>query len=601
MDSELDADRSALAPHARGPRAPWHLAGAAFAALPVLFLCLFLLYPLARILDMGLRPLLAGGIGAFHAAADAAGLGRLLISSAVQALLSTALSLVCGLPIAALFGQYDFPGKAVLRTLLTIPFVLPTVVVSSAFVVLIGSGGWLEKIVAILTGNPSVEASLMRSLPAVLAAHVFYNVAIVVRIVGGAWLSHDTRLDEAARTLGSGRLSTFVRVTLRLLLPSISASALLVFAFCFSSFGVILVLGGPRVGTLETEIYRQALYLFNLPAAAILSLVQLATTALVMYAYSRVQSRLSVIQNLRPEGAPGKTPRSPGEWVQVFLFGILPTAALMLPMGALVAGSFLTRAGPSLAYWKALFGSTGHSLFWSSPLLAAGHSLLFALQTTLLSLALGIPAAYLIARGQVARGRVRRVGASVIDLLFLLPLGTSAVTLGFGFIVSLNAPSFDLRGSAILIPIAHSLVALPLVIRSLLAPLRSINPRLRESAALLGAGPARVRLEIDLPLLSRAFVAAAAFAFTVSLGEFGATAILTRPELITLPVLIYNSLTRPGELEPGTGSCVERPADGRVRRRARRNRALPHSRSRVRGHCPIGRAESAAYRGSELF
>jgi thiamine transport system permease protein len=169
----------------------------------------------------------------------------------------------------------------------------------------------------------------------------------------------------------------------------------------------------------------------------------------------------------------------------------------------------------------------------------------------LLSLALGIPAAYLIARGQVLGGRLRRIGASTVDVLFLLPLGTSAVTLGFGFIVSLNVPPLDLRGSALLIPVAHSLVALPLVIRSLLSPLRSINPRLREAASLLGAGPARVRLEIDLPLLSRAFVAAAAFAFTVSLGEFGATAILTRPELTTLPVLIYNSLSRPGELNQG--------------------------------------------------
>jgi thiamine transport system permease protein len=450
-----------------------------------------------------------------------------------------------------LFGRYDFPGKAVLRTLLTIPFVLPTVVVSSAFVVLIGSGGWLEKIAALLTGNPFVEASLMRTLPAVLIAHVFYNVAIVVRIVGGAWSSHDARLIEAARVLGVGRISSFMRVTLRLLLPSISASALLVFAFCFSSFGVILVLGGPRVGTLETEIYRQAVYMFNLPAAAILSIVQLAATALVMYAYSRVQSRLSVIQNLKPERAPLRKPRTPGEWLQVLIFGIAPTLGLMLPLGALLLGSFQTRSGPSLAYWRALFGSAGHSLFWSSPLLAAGHSLMFSLQTMLLSLALGIPAAYLIARGQAVGGRLRRIGASTLDILFLLPLGTSAVTLGFGFIVSLNGPPLDLRGSALLIPIAHSLVALPLVIRSLLTPLRSINPRLREAASLLGAGPARVRLEIDLPLLSRAFVAAAAFAFTVSLGEFGATAILTRPELTTLPVLIYNSLSRPGELNQG--------------------------------------------------
>jgi thiamine transport system permease protein len=202
MDPELDTARAALEPpRARRPGTRLRPAGALFGAAPVLFLCLFLLYPLARILAMGLGPLLAGGAAQVQAVAAAAGLGGLLLSSAMQALLSTACALAIGLPAASLFGRYDFPGKAVLRTLLTIPFVLPTVVVSSAFVVLIGSGGWLEKIAALLTGNPRLEASLMRTLPAVLIAHVFYNVAIVVRIVGGAWASHDTRLTEAARVL----------------------------------------------------------------------------------------------------------------------------------------------------------------------------------------------------------------------------------------------------------------------------------------------------------------------------------------------------------------------------------------------------------------
>ena len=506
--------------------------GALFAAVPVLFLVLFLLYPLARILGTGFGPVVSEGPGALRRIAAETGLGGLLGASAGQALLSTVLTLALGLPAAYVFSRYDFPGKTALRTLLTIPFVLPTVVVSSAFIVLFGSG-------------------LTRGLAAVLIAHVFYNVAIVVRIVGGSWSTLDPRTLEAARMLGAGKLACFLRVTLRLLLPSIAASAVLVFAFCFSSFGVILLLGGPRMGTLETEIYRQAVYMFHIPSAAVLAAVQLAATALVMFGYARLQDRMSVIQNLRPESRSGRKPRTAAETVLVLVFGVGPTLALVLPMAALVLGSFLTRSGPSFAYWRALFGSTGHSLFWSSPLLAIGNSLAFSLEATLISLLLGIPAAYLIARGQAARGRAQMLGASALDILFLLPLGTSAVTLGFGFIVALSSPPLDMRTSIFLIPIAHSLVALPLVVRSLLAPLRSINPRLREAAAILGAAPARVRIEIDLPLLSRAFIAAAAFAFTVSLGEFGATALLTRPELVTVPVLIYSSLSRPGEVSQG--------------------------------------------------
>jgi thiamine transport system permease protein len=530
------------------------IGGTGAAALPVLFLCLFLLYPLARILAMGIGPLLHGG--SVGQVVSDTNLGRLLIASAVQALLSTLLTLVVGLPAAYVFARYDFPGKAVLRTLLSIPFVLPTVVVSSAFVGLFGSGGALEKAVALLTGNPDASASLVPGLAAVLLSHLFYNLAIVVRMVSGAWSSLDPRLGEAARMLGANRASSFLRVTARLLLPSIAAASILVFAFCFSSFGVVLVLGGPRTATVETEIYKQSVYMFNLPAAAFLSGIQLVVTVLIMYGYSRLQARLSVVQNLRPEALASRHPTTASQHVLVILCGLLPTIALVVPMLSLALGSFITRNGVRLTYWKALFANSGHSIFWTSPLPAALNSLVYSVETMLISLALGIPAAYVIARGQASRKGLRGFGSGALDLLFLLPLGTSAVTLGFGFIVSFGAPPFALRGSPLLIPCAHALVALPLVIRSLLAPLRAINPRMRESAALLGATPTRVRLEIDLPLLRRAFISAAAFAFTVSLGEFGATALLTRPDMVTLPVLIYSSLSRPGELNQGQAMAL---------------------------------------------
>ena len=136
-------------------------------------------------------------------------------------------------------------------------------------------------------------------------------------------------------------------------------------------------------------------------------------------------------------------------------------------------------------------------------------------------------------------------------MLFLLPLGTSAVTLGFGFIIALDRPPLDLRGSALLIPIAHTLVALPLVTRTLLPALRGMNPRWREAARMLGASPWQVWREIDLPIVARAALVAAAFAFAVSLGEFGATSLLTRPDLPTLPIVIYSYLGQPGELNHG--------------------------------------------------
>ena len=153
---------------------------------------------------------------------------------------------------------------------------------------------------------------------------------------------------------------------------------------------------------------------------------------------------------------------------------------------------------------------------------------------------LGIISAYLLARP-------RSWLTLILDPLFLLPLGVSAVTLGFGYTVALGS----LRTSPLLTPIAHSLIATPFVVRTILPALRSIDPRLREAAAVMGASPTVVRWEIDRPLLWRAGLVAAVFAFTISLGEFGATLLVGRPDFPTMPLVIYKALSQPGLLNYG--------------------------------------------------
>jgi len=130
-------------------------------------------------------------------------------------------------------------------------------------------------------------------------------------------------------------------------------------------------------------------------------------------------------------------------------------------------------------------------------------------------------------------------------------LGTSAVTLGLGFIVALAQPPLDLRTSPLLVPIAHTLVAFPFVVRSLTPAIHSIQPRLRQAATVLGATPQQVLRHIDLPLVGRAFFVAATFAFTISIGEFGASSLISRPEYPTIPVVIFRYLSRPGGMNYG--------------------------------------------------
>lgn len=502
------------------------LARLAAASLPLGFLGLFLFYPLARVLALGLRPLAAGGWSGLAETARGIALARLIASSTLQALASTALSLAIGIPTAYVYARSEFPGRRALATVLAVPFVLPTVVVASAFTAL-GMG---------------------RGLGTVLAAHVFYNVSIVVRIVGTSWANLDPRLGEAARVLGARRGPARAAFALRLVAPSIAAAGLLVFCYCFTSFGAVLLLGGPRVATLETEIWRQAVRLADLGAAALLALLQLAATGVLMALYARVQRRLAAAMRQAPASAARLRPATPLRWVAVAAFGYGPAVLVLLPLAAIAAGSFVTRGGIGLAAWTTLFRNATGSLFWTSPLEAGRTSLVFASGALTLALAVGLPAAYAAAGRSRREGRRASGPAALFDLAVLLPLGTSAVTLGFGFLVALDRPPLDLRASALLVPIAHALVALPLVTRSLAGPIASLDPRLREAAAVLGAGPGRAWRAVDLPVLGRAIASAGVFAFTVSIGEFAASALLARPEYATMPVVIANRLGTPGEL-----------------------------------------------------
>ncbi|MFM8321592.1 MAG: ABC transporter permease, partial [Chloroflexota bacterium] len=469
--------------------------------------------------------------------------------------LSTLLTLLFGLPGAFLLARYQFPGKALLRAVTGISFVLPTLVVAAAFNAILGPRGWANLGLMALLGLEQPPLHFTNTLGAILTAHVFYNTTIVLRIVGDFWSHLDPRLDYAAQMLGAGRLARLWHVTLPLLAPAVAAAALLVFIFDFTSFGVVLVLGGPRFSTLEVEIYQQTISLFNLPLAGALSILQLGSTLGLTVAYTALNRRLTRPLQLRPQAL---TLRRLSTWRGRLLAGLyigLLLGLLTLPLLALVSRSLVriepgAAAGqygfqPTLDFYRELWINRRGALFYVPPVKAIAISFGYALATVGLALSLGLPAAWALARDE--HSPVNRL----LDPLLMLPLGTSAVTLGLGFVVSLDTPPLDLRASPLLVPLAHTLVAFPFVVRSLTPALRAIRPRLRQAAAMMGATPWQVFREVDLPMIGRALLVAATFAFTISLGEFGATALIARPEYPTIPVMIYRFISQPGGMNYG--------------------------------------------------
>jgi len=506
---------------------------AATAAIPLLVLGIFFLLPVGGMVSRGFVQ---------HGRLDVGGalavLGRPEIRRAIwftvwSSLAGTALSLLLGLPAAHVLHRLDFPGRTWLRALLVVPFVLPTVVVGVAFELLIGESGPL--------GGLGLDGSPV----AIVAGLVFFNASLVIRVVGGAWESLDPRPAEAAAALGASPLRVLRDVTLPALRPAIVSAATVVFLFCATAFGIVLTLGGLRYSSVETQIYLLTNTLLDLQAAAALSILQLAVVVVLLLAAARLRRT--------PDRSVGRTRvrlrrPSPGDLPALVGTGLL-LALVVAPLAGLVVGSLRVDGAWSLANYRALQTPGSHQALLVPVTTALANSLRIAVDATWMSLLLGLSVAAIVTRR--SRGRGERRLRSVLDGLFMLPLGVSAVTLGFGFLITLGRPPLDLRDSPLLIPVAQALVALPLVVRVLVPVLSGIDDRLRQAAATLGASPYRALLVVDLPVIWKPLLAAAGFAFACSLGEFGATSFLVRDDRPTLPVVIFRLLSHPGDLNYG--------------------------------------------------
>lgn len=476
-----------------------------------------------------------------------------------QALLSTLLTLLLGLPAAYVFARFDFTGKRGLRILTMLPFVLPTVVTAAAFNALLGPRGWVNLLMMKLTGAQAPPINFLNTFTAILVAHVFYNIAIIIRVVGNAWSQLDPRLENSARVLGASPWRAFIEVVYPLLRRPILSAALLVFLFDFTSFGVILMLGGAGFSTLEVAIYTQALHNLNLPMAGLLSLIQLACTVIILllYGWSSQGNDVPLFPRLSGEGT--RKPRSVVEKGTVALMVIILFTLQVLPLFALVSRSLVrlegergqrgkVQSGLTLDYYHELFVNRQQSVFYVPPSRAVINSLSYAGITMLLSVGAGT----LLAYAMVKRPATRRW----LDPLVMLPFGASSVTLGLGFLIAFSGSMLSRASFPWLVPLAHSLIAIPFVLRTV-QPALSVMPKsLCQSAAVLGASPARAWWEVEMRLLSRPLLVGGLFAFTISIGEFGATTFIARPDNPTVPVAIFRYLAQPGGLNYGQAMAM---------------------------------------------
>tara|TARA_Y100001970_G_scaffold210926_1_gene257396 strand:- start:4215 stop:5888 length:1674 start_codon:yes stop_codon:yes gene_type:complete len=487
------------------------------------FFSIFYFFPLGKILWYGLSP---ENIATVFGSPTT---WKIIWFTLWQAIVSTTVSLCVGVLIANILTRFNFRGRGALSVLATIPFVMPTVVVASAFLSL-NSIFRLEGTVLNLEGTAF----------GVIVAHVFFNTAIVVRTLGGWWGQLSSDPEYAARTLGAGTFKTFFLVTLPRLKPALIAAGSLTFLFTFTSFGIILILGSLKEATIETEVWRYATQRIDIDTAAALGIAQLAIVVLMLIINSRLRSKYGTSELGSIAVSAGGTHNTKFRRTRLYSGVIFTVLFLGTPLALLIERSLRTPKGYSFTYYQGIFteSKTGRfSIFETRS--AIINSITWALLAMAIATILGYLAAVLLSSPST---KIHKPA----DVLLLLPLGTSGVLLGFGIIVTLNSSFWDIRSSWWIIPTAQAILGIGLVARIVGTALREVNPEMRDAAKVLGASNTKIWRHVDLPIISKSLVAGASFSFAIAIGEFGATAFLVRPQRPTIPTTIFNLLGRPG-------------------------------------------------------
>jgi thiamine transport system permease protein len=428
-----------------------------------------------------------------------------------QSLVSTALALTVALPLAFVTANFKFKAQRLTTSLISMPFILPSIVVGVAFL-------------QILPNN------FHRTAFALILAHVYFNFGFASRLISARWLQIHPHLDDAARTLGASPLKLFTTLTLPLLSKAITNAALIVFTLCFTSYGVVRVLGGPSRSTLETEIYFRAMQLGDVSGAMLLSALQVVIIALLFVVTTKASSK-KFEQSTRPTISRQKSLQTRKQKVIAATIISIATLFAIVPVLAIALKSINTNSRFTTTAWRTVF---------TSPEIAQSitKTLIYAVIAMSLATLLGLLSACSVAYNNNFR---------FISGLTTLPIVISAVSIGLGIIITFDTQPFDWRGAQLMLPLAHTLVALPLVMRIISPVLQAIPDSLRQASSVLGASPRQTWLNIDFKIIRRAAISAAAISATVSIGEFGASSFLARRGAETLPVMISRLLSRPGD------------------------------------------------------
>ncbi len=476
-----------------------------------------------------------------------------LIFSFFQAFLSSFLCLIIGFPVGYILAKYDFKGKKIILSILTVPFVLPPIVILLGFIIVFGPEGWINSFWMNSLGFNSPLISIFGSIEGIIIAHVFYNVSVIIRMTIPAWQNIDHEMINVAKTMGASRKEIFFVIILPQIKNSLISALLLVFTYCFNSFAIILYLGEVKYQTLEVRIYKLMTGSLDFSAGASIAIIQLIINVIIIAFYLNFEQKTRKM-------AIGKEKSFSIEKIKIIkskiflknnffilliiLFLSIILIFTLLPLIAVIITSFIPYSDNISIFWgySQIFGENYHPLLDDSPIKILINTLVFAGLATLLTLFLSICFVYIVRNKIVNSTKEKKKTNKLVNLLIILPMATSSITLAFGLFLQFQNSILYPDYVWVIVIAAHVLISVPFTTRSIISSYNRIDIEMLHVATTLGASRFQIFRKIELPLVKKGIIVGCIFAFAISIGEFGATKMLVRSDYNTLSVGISKLL-----------------------------------------------------------
>ena len=509
-------------------------------AFPFLLLAMFLLYPVLVVTVQGLYS------GTPFQEVIASPYIQFVIQFTFgQAILSTFMAVLIGLPGAFLVARLRFKGKSLVKAMMIVPFVLPPIVVVVGFLQMFGANGVIDSFLMWILGSSSSVFNLAAGIPGIILAHTFYNVPLVLLMVSASLERLNPEVEESAQILGADSFQRFRRIILPHILPSILAAAVLTFLFCFMSFPIVLAFGQGTYMTIEAQIWT-AFRLFDYGEASSLTLIQILITLSLATAYIRLG---------RQENSTGQTASirttsfskyGTVERLLIVLYLVVVAVLVIGPIATIARAAVFDPIAKiyTMEGFVNLFtlGNQGGFRYLINSLFYAGLATIFAV-------VLGIPLAIAM------RSRSKAI-PTLASAMILLPLGVSSITVAYGLVLAIAVPLELVTNPWPIIVVAQTIIGLPFSARAIEIAMSKIDPALLEQADSLGATRIQRLLFVELPLLAPGILVGGVFAFAMAIGEMSATLFIAVPQTYTLAVAIYDYLAHRAFVEAGAAALV---------------------------------------------